>query len=99
MSSSHKNFQEQIQPIRKEIDAIDTQILSLLARRRDEVAKVVSLKKTYQMPVFHPAREAELIANVRDLAARFSMEPDFIEKLYRIILQDSRTGQTRQVKK
>ncbi len=96
-SVSMKDFQEQIQPIRKKIDAIDTRILSLLARRRDEVAKVVSLKKTYQMPVFHPAREAELISNVRDLAMQFRLEPDFIEELYRIILQNSRTGQTRQV--
>ncbi len=99
MSASDRNFQEQIQPIRKEIDAIDTQILSLLARRKDEVEKVLSLKKTYQMPVFHPAREAELMANVRNLAVQFHLEPDFIEKLYRIILQDSRTGQTRQVEK
>ncbi len=96
---SNKDFQEQIQPIRKEIDAIDTQILSLLAHRRDEVAKVVSLKKTYKIPVFHPEREAELISNVRKLAIQFRMEPDFIEELYRIILENSRTGQTRQVER
>ncbi len=94
---SDTDFQAQIRPIREEIDSIDGQILALLARRKQQVEKVVALKKEHHMPVFHPAREADLISGLRQQAEQCGVEPDFIEELYRLILKNSRAGQARQV--
>ncbi len=94
---SDTDFQKKIQPIREEIDSIDGQILDLLARRNQQVEKVVALKKEYHMPVFHPAREADLISGLREQAEQCGVAPDFIEELYRLILKNSRAGQARQV--
>jgi chorismate mutase/prephenate dehydrogenase len=79
---------------RKNIDDIDSQILSLLARRQAEVEKVVRLKKKYHAPVYHPAREEDMISKLRAAAKKTCLEPDFLEDLYRVILRQSRVEQT-----
>ena len=97
MEKYNKNFQEQIKPLRDEIDRIDAEILSLLARRQAQVEKVVALKKTCNVQVYHPAREEDLISRLRAQAIKAGMDPDFLEDLYRVILRQSRVKQTRQM--
>ena len=94
---NNKLFQEKISPLRDRIDQIDSQILSLLAQRHDQVIKVVELKKRHNMPVYHPAREEDLISRLRIQAERAHLDPDFMEDLYRIILRQSRVKQTDQM--
>lgn len=94
MKEDKPAFEEKIIPLRREIDGIDSQILSLLARRQAEVEKVVRLKKKYHVPVYHPAREEDLISKLRASAEKAGLEPDFLEDLYRVILRQSRVEQT-----
>jgi chorismate mutase / prephenate dehydrogenase len=82
--------------LRGEIDAIDEQIVTLLARRHQRVQAVVALKKARQIPVYHPAREENLISQRREQAQKAGLDPDHIEELYRCILRQSRMKQTAQ---
>lgn len=97
MKKDNKNFQIQIIPLRDEIDAIDANILSLLARRQAQVEKVVALKKVHSIPVYHPAREEDLISRLRLQSQNHGMDPDFMEDLYRVILRQSRVNQTQKM--
>ncbi len=97
MKKDNKNFQDQILPLRDEIDAIDAKILSLLARRQAQVEKVVALKKTHSIPVYHPAREEDLISKLRLQSQNHGLDPDFMEDLYRVILRQSRVKQTQKM--
>ncbi len=90
-------FHEKVLPLRKGIDQIDSKILSLLAQRYDQVLKVVELKKEHNIPVYHPAREEDLISKLRIQAAKAGLDPDFMEDLYRIIIRQSRVKQTDQM--
>ncbi len=92
------DFDKEIKELRNRIDDIDQQILNLIAQRFVEVQKVVALKKEHNMPVFHPAREEDLISKLREQARANSMDPDFIEELYRVILRNSRLHQTVEMK-
>lgn len=94
MKKDNKKFHDQIQGLRHEIDLIDADILTLLARRQAQVEKVVTLKKAYSMPVYHPAREEDLISRLRIQARDAGLDPDFMEDLYRVILRQSRVKQT-----
>ncbi len=94
---NNKIFHEKIIPLRENIDQIDSQILSLLAQRHDQVLKVVNLKKEHNISVYHPAREEDLISRLRTQAAKANLDPDFLEDLYRIILRHSRVKQTDQM--
>lgn len=97
MDKDNRIFFEQLRPMRDEIDRIDSEILSLLTRRQTQVEKVVALKKAHCMPVYHPAREEDLISRLRTQAGQAGMSPDFLEDLYRVILRQSRIKQTRRM--
>lgn len=83
--------------LRREIDAIDVQIVNLLAQRHDRVQQVVSIKKSMGLPVWHPAREEDLVSKRRAQAARVGLDPAFVEEIYRCVLRQSRVRQTSHV--
>ncbi len=83
--------------LRREIDALDAQIVDLLARRAATVQQVVRLKKAAGLPVYHPAREEDLISRRREQAVRAGLDPDHVEELYRCIIRQSRMRQTAHV--
>ncbi|MDA3789171.1 MAG: bifunctional chorismate mutase/prephenate dehydrogenase [Desulfobacula sp.] len=97
MEKDQLKFDKEILALRAQIDEIDWQILSLLAQRQGQVEKVVKLKKKHNIPVYHPAREEDLISKLRVQAAKANLDPDFMEDLYRIILKQSRVKQIDQM--
>ncbi|MGD0536924.1 MAG: bifunctional chorismate mutase/prephenate dehydrogenase [Verrucomicrobiota bacterium] len=80
--------------LRREVDAIDEQIVRLLAERHARVQNVVALKTACKLPIYHPAREENLISQRRAQAQQAGLDPDHIEELYRSILRQSRVRQT-----
>ncbi len=97
MGNKESEFNTEILPLRANIDHIDSQILSLLAQRQDQVEQVVRLKKKHHMPVYHPAREEDLISELRTQAENAGLDPNFLEDLYRVILRQSRVKQAGQM--
>ncbi|MCP3875576.1 MAG: bifunctional chorismate mutase/prephenate dehydrogenase [Desulfobacteraceae bacterium] len=97
MEKNKATFEKDIIPLRNTIDKIDSKILSLLAQRHAQVEKVVKLKKEHHIPVYHPAREEDLISKLRIQAGKANLDPDFMEDLYRVILRQSRVKQTDQM--
>ncbi|MGD2028511.1 MAG: bifunctional chorismate mutase/prephenate dehydrogenase [Desulfobacterales bacterium] len=85
---------QELEDLRKQLDAIDQKIVSFLAKRQAEVERVVKLKKAHNIPVYHPAREENLISQLRNQGAEAGLNADFIEDLYRRILRQSRAEQT-----
>jgi chorismate mutase/prephenate dehydrogenase len=80
--------------MREKIDAIDTEIVNLLSRRQKVIEDVVAYKKAHHLPVYHPAREEDLISLRRQQAEKALLDPDFIEELFRCIVRQSRIKQT-----
>lgn len=83
--------------LRREIDAIDEQIVNLLAKRHEKVQHVVAIKKAMGLPVWHPAREEDLVSQRRTQAARVGLDPAFVEEIFRCVLRQSRVRQTSHV--
>jgi len=86
--------EQELEILRRQLDNIDREIVSLLGKRQAEVERVVSLKKAYNLPVYHPAREEDLLSQRRIQGAEAELDPDYIEDLYRRILRQSRVEQT-----
>ena len=86
-----------LEALRREIDALDEQIVDLLGQRLRKVQRVVAIKKAQRLPVYHPAREEDLISQRREQARQAGLDPDHVEELYRSILRQSRLRQTVQV--
>jgi chorismate mutase/prephenate dehydrogenase len=92
-NGSPQDFGLRLEALRRQIDIIDRNIVSSLAARQNEVDKVVAFKRTHNLPVYHPAREEDLISERRRQAADAGLDPDYIEELYRLILKNSRKEQ------
>ena len=98
MTDQPSSFDKEIIPLRQNIDKIDAEILTLLEQRQAVVEKVVSLKKMHHIPVYHPAREEDLISKLRAQAEQADIDPDFMEDIYRVILRQSRDRQAGRMK-
>jgi chorismate mutase len=72
--------------VRTAIDDIDARIVGLLAERRGYVLQAGRFKASPEV-VRVPAREAQVISNVKALAYRAGIEPGLVERLYREMIE------------
>lgn len=91
-------LEEELGPLREKIDNADREIVSLLSRRQEIVNRIAEIKKNHRLPVYHPAREEDLISERRRQAKQAGLDPDFTEEIYRTILRQSRVEQTGQMR-
>jgi chorismate mutase/prephenate dehydrogenase len=96
-SQISEDVKQKLEKLRHQLDCIDKEIVSLLTKRQAEVDRVVALKKAHNIPVYHPAREENLISHRRNQGIASGLDPDYIEELYRRILRQSRVEQTAQM--
>ena len=78
---------------RKEIDAIDDQLVQLFGKRMDIAAKIADYKKENNLPILVPAREREKLADVAQKAG-----PDmanYTRVLYSMLFELSRSYQSK----
>lgn len=78
----------ELQRLRASIDNIDAALVHLLAERFKCTQRVGEFKATHGLPPADPAREAEQIKRLRDLAAAAKLDPDFAEKFLNFIVQE-----------
>ncbi|MBI5384603.1 MAG: bifunctional chorismate mutase/prephenate dehydrogenase [Verrucomicrobia bacterium] len=82
-----------LDPLREQIDQIDQQVVELLARRRRVVQEVAEIKQQHDLPLYHPAREENLISARRAQAVNAGLDPDFVEDIFRTMMRYSRAKQ------
>lgn len=75
----------EITRIRKNIDDLDSMIITLLARRADMVTAAGLLKKNEQC-VRDPKRVNQVLRHVRERAAVKGLDPAVAEEIYRTII-------------
>lgn len=86
-------FDDNLKTLRDEIDDIDSQLVSLLVKRRAITTKVGELKSAEGMPIFAPEREAVLISKRREEAEVSGLSGDLIEDILRRLMRDSYVSQ------
>jgi chorismate mutase len=73
---------------RQSIDNIDAALVCLLAERFKVTQKVGAYKAKHGLPAADPAREARQIARLKELAASAQLDPAFMEKFLRFIIDE-----------
>ena len=74
-----------IETVRDNIDALDRQIVDLIAQRQGWVVEAGKLKTDHD-GVRAPQRVEAVIAKVRALAADSGADPDVVERTYRAMI-------------
>ena len=82
-----------IQDMRKEIDAIDDEIVRLFGQRMDVSARIADYKKAENLPIFVPAREREKLADVAQKAG--PEMANYTRVLYSMLFELSRSYQSK----
>ncbi len=83
---------EDLDRFRKEIDAIDVQLLSLLNKRLDAAAAIGRIKNEKGLPVFDPVREKAVLERVAG-KARSRLTPEMARDIFTSIISAARAVQ------
>ncbi|NQX36451.1 chorismate mutase [Herbiconiux sp. VKM Ac-2851] len=77
--------ERRIEDVRAEIDALDRQLVELIAQRQLRVVEAGALKQDRQA-VRAPDRVEKVIGKVRALAAEVGASPEVVEQTYRAMI-------------
>ncbi len=75
-----------LQELRAKIDSVDSEILTLILKRRDLMADVANYKLAHQLPVFAPDREQQVLARVSEAAGQDAVLQSGLNLLYGILM-------------
>lgn len=90
MPTKKQSKNQGIKEHRKQIDEIDNQILELLKERFEISKKIGKYKKQNNLPIRNKKREKQLLEKNKNKAKDFNLKPDFVKKLFRLVLKESR---------
>lgn len=76
--------------IRKEIDAIDAELIPLIKKRMGCSLMVAEIKRAENLPVYHPGREKQILDKVEEKGEEYGM---YIRNIYQSIMTVSRSLQ------
>ena len=88
-----------IEEIRKNIDDVDNQIISLLARRISFVKDVIKYKQRHNKDIFDSGRIDEILKERQQAAKELGLEPSLIKSLFEGIIDDSMKLQKKMIEK
>ncbi len=83
----------ELAPLRQQIDAIDTQLVQLLAARAKVTAQVGQVKQQYALPLYVPEREKALLEARRAQAEIVGVSPELVEDVLRRVMRESYSTQ------
>lgn len=83
----------QLQELRTQIDAADTELVKLLAHRRSLTAQVGQVKQRLGEALYVPERERALLAARRQQAMEYGLNPDLAEDVLRRVIRESYLSQ------
>ncbi len=86
-----------LQDYRLVLDGIDRELLALFSQRMEIAAKIGEYKKENNLPVFDPARERQILLNIRERSPEGM--GDYAVALYSLIFELSRASQNRLIGK
>jgi chorismate mutase len=83
--------------LRRSIDQVDNQILTLLAERAALVRSVGDYKRESQLPVYDPERERRVIARLVEQAPA-GVDAEMVQRVFERIIDESRRLEHRHAK-
>ena len=82
-----------IDRLRKQIDEIDEEILTLIAKRMQKAKKIGEIKRAKGLKIKDNEREREVIEKWKRKAKELNLSKEFVEKIVKEIIRESRDVQ------
>ena len=81
---------EALKPLRRQIDALDLQLVEMLNARSELANKIGQIKKRLGWPVYMPSREKEVLTNVMR-ANKGPLSESAIRRLFERVIDETRS--------
>ena len=88
MTDATTRAAELLKEHRESIDRLDAILVYTLGERFKHTQAVGKLKAEHDLPPSDPAREAQQIARLEDLAERADLDPEFAKKFLNFIIAE-----------
>lgn len=88
-----------LEEIREEIDKIDDELLDLIQKRTSLISKVADYKIKENVSIEDSERRKQIISSKRKKAEELDVNPDLIEKIYTLLINESCEIQEKIMKK
>ena len=75
-----------LEELRREIDAIDDELVTLVAKRMAIATEVVTYKKAHDIPVYIQARVDEVMSRNLAHGEKLGVSPELIRSLYQHLI-------------
>jgi isochorismate pyruvate lyase len=82
-----QNKASSLADLRRQIDGLDAELISLLAKRQRCVEHVIEIKRARKLPARIPDRIDEVLERVRKLALAEKLEPDLATSVWREMIE------------
>ena len=83
--------------LRQQIDVIDEELLTLLARRVRVAKQIGDKKRAQALPIEDREREHALLQRIRAAAEVQHLDPDSVEAVWKILLQHAKDIQSEEL--
>ncbi len=90
-------MEDRLEALRHEIDAVDEEILKLIALRLEKVLAVGDHKREHGLAIYDPERE-RLILDRLAARAPSPLEPDIVRRVFERLIDESRRAEQRRVR-
>ncbi len=80
---------ESLKSLRKQIDALDTELLNLLTKRMRISREIAQYKKEHNMAVVQNTRYSEILDTRGVQGSLCGMDPDFVKKVFEAVHEES----------
>lgn len=84
---------KELERLRKKVDAIDNEIVGLLGKRQMIVKLIGEIKKRNGIKILSAAREQQILKRIRLKGEKNNFDLEFIDRIYRVIFENSRKVQ------
>jgi len=84
---------QELENLRKIIDVLDDEIISLISERQVVSERIGKLKSELKIAVLDKAREEYLQDYHKELSEKYSVSPEFVVELFELIFTESRKTQ------
>ena len=95
LNSTDKNFLENLDGLRQQIDVLDDDLLKLLGQRMSVAQRIGEYKKDNKISILQPSRWNEILAATKKKGATHGLTGEFISKYLQAVHQESIERQNR----
>ena len=84
---------QELKRLRKKVDEIDDEIISMLGKRQSMVKSIGKIKKCNGVNILSAARERQILKRILLKGEKNKIDLEFIHRVYRVIFKNSRKVQ------